>query len=823
MAAGSVIIDFLFRTGSFQTDTDRAAKSLNKLKKEAADTGRTIGDSLAKLGAITLGAGTVGGLVALVKSTIDAADHLNDLSKKTGVAVETLGGVGFAASQAGGDLETVTAAFVKLDRSIADALGGNQQAIADFKDLGISLKDLQTLTPDQIFAKLADGFQGTEEGALKTAQATRVLGKAGADQLALLDDGGEALLKNIEYYKKYSGVTEETAKKADEFNDTLGKIKLLSGAFAQTLTSELLPTLQSLADLWLTNKEQAGGFRQSASDIVTLFKALAVAAYFAAKTFVVTGDQIGALVAKANALAHLDFDAFDRIGKEASANLNQARKDFDSFYSALYDGNKKIDQLDDSPKPPKKRGGGKIDDAAAKEAASALKKQLDGQIKLIEDFAKAQANALQGGNQYLEQAYSEGLLSQKDFFNQQKNIRDQALQDQLTAIDKEIAAQQAFIRNPLSKPADRVAAEEKIKLAVQQRAEAVTQASQTEILAQQANQHAAELLGQAYEGLKAQVLSLAGNDLGAAQIRIAQQFKQAQDLITQAGGDPAVANRLKDLLTLQAQAAQQQKDYAKLLHDTQLIEQNIYLDAQKNGAGELGTLAAIRDARTVAIQQLREQAAAAAQLAAASGTDQDKQRAADLATAVKTAESQIDPLAKKINSDLSDAFQQPFKDFVKGTESAKDAFKNFVDNIASMALDLAAKDIASSIFGTGSGQGSAGGFLSGLFSSGASSGGSSGGSFLGSLANFFGGFFAAGGNPPVGKPSVVGENGPELFVPRTAGTVIPNDAFNGGTRNQRTTVNNISVAPPAGTDRATAMQIGATIARQLAVADRRNN
>jgi hypothetical protein len=43
----------------------------------------------------------------------------------------------------------------------------------------------------------------------------------------------------------------------------------------------------------------------------------------------------------------------------------------------------------------------------------------------------------------------------------------------------------------------------------------------------------------------------------------------------------------------------------------------------------------------------------------------------------------------------------------------------------------------------------------------------------------FGGFFAGGGNPPIGKASIVGERGPELFVPRIAGTVIPNNALGG--------------------------------------------
>ena len=43
--------------------------------------------------------------------------------------------------------------------------------------------------------------------------------------------------------------------------------------------------------------------------------------------------------------------------------------------------------------------------------------------------------------------------------------------------------------------------------------------------------------------------------------------------------------------------------------------------------------------------------------------------------------------------------------------------------------------------------------------------------------------FANGGRPPVGKPSIVGERGPELFVPSTAGTVIPNNAMGGVTNN----------------------------------------
>ena len=37
--------------------------------------------------------------------------------------------------------------------------------------------------------------------------------------------------------------------------------------------------------------------------------------------------------------------------------------------------------------------------------------------------------------------------------------------------------------------------------------------------------------------------------------------------------------------------------------------------------------------------------------------------------------------------------------------------------------------------------------------------------------------FANGGRPPVGRPSIVGERGPELFVPDRAGTIVPNGAM----------------------------------------------
>ena len=60
--------------------------------------------------------------------------------------------------------------------------------------------------------------------------------------------------------------------------------------------------------------------------------------------------------------------------------------------------------------------------------------------------------------------------------------------------------------------------------------------------------------------------------------------------------------------------------------------------------------------------------------------------------------------------------------------------------------------------------------------------------FGGALGGIFGGLFANGGRPPVGKASIVGERGPELFIPSVSGTVIPNNKIGGAS-----SVNNIVI------------------------------
>ena len=159
----------------------------------------------------------------------------------------------------------------------------------------------------------------------------------------------------------------------------------------------------------------------------------------------------------------------------------------------------------------------------------------------------------------------------------------------------------------------------------------------------------------------------------------------------------------------------------------------------------------------------------------------------------------MNPMQQIVN--LSDAmatsFEDSFKGIIKGTMTVADAFRNMFNRIADHFLDMAAKMIANQF------QQGILGLFSNLFSFNAfSSVGDPAltGAFSGPVTSaplitegvFNTGFdtsligagalnFANGGRPPVGRASIVGERGAELFVPDRAGTIIPNHELGGST------------------------------------------
>lgn len=316
-------------------DAAEFTKGLTKAEYEA----KAFSDSMLKLGGqigTALGAGATAAAVAIgymTKSAIDAADHLNDLSKATGVSVENLGGIGFAASQAGADLDGVAASFGKLNIKIAEAARGEKEAAEAFKAIGVAVKDAEgkTRAAEDVFKDVATAFAGFADGPEKAALGMAIFGKSYQSLLPLLADGGKALQDNIDYYKKFGGTTTEVAKQADAFNDSLGKIQLVTGQLGRSLASELLPPLQAVVDELLKAAESSDAFSTISKAARGAFEAIAVAGANVIFVFQGVGREIGAIAAQLAALAQGDIKGFHAISDAVKEDGIRARKELDAL------------------------------------------------------------------------------------------------------------------------------------------------------------------------------------------------------------------------------------------------------------------------------------------------------------------------------------------------------------------------------------------------------------------------------------------------------------------------------------------------------------
>ncbi|HUG26213.1 phage tail tape measure protein [Piscinibacter sp.] len=141
----------------------------------------------------------------------------------------------------------------------------------------------------------------------------------------------------------------------------------------------------------------------------------------------------------------------------------------------------------------------------------------------------------------------------------------------------------------------------------------------------------------------------------------------------------------------------------------------------------------------------------------------------DAVTDFVAGQDEMQEAAKRTNAELKSVLGDTLLDGLTGDfEGIEDRFKRM---LLQMAADAAAAQLVKAITG------------SGLFGSANAFGGSTSAGF-GTGAGYgnmdLGGFLADGGPATSGKAYVVGERGPELFLPTTSGRVLPNEALGGG-------------------------------------------
>lgn len=639
-----------------------------------------------------------GGLVLFVKSAIDANDELLKLAQRTGVAFETLGGLGFAAEKAGGSMDSIADAADKLNRSLAEAASGQKLAKEAFDALGISATDAagQTKSVDVAMAEIADKFASFADGPEKSALAMRLFGKAGTDQIVLLNAGGDALRQQIEYYKQFSGVSEETAKRSEIFNDTLSDIGLATTRLGNSLASNLLPSLQTVADEFLNLQEKSNGFEGFGQLALLVFDKLSLAAAALTTQLVVVGKTWGALAAIVT-----NPGSAKTIFSFLKDDIRAAYSELGRFADRL-NGIGVSSPNDESAA--ERRRLGLSGPATAKRAAPRLPSASAGGRSGGNNAPKADpiTDAERALARYVDQL-SKTIEKTQDLSEQEKALnflREIGTTGQIPQVRELVLslAKQIDTEKALA-----TATEDRIRL-----------------------------------GREAAI---------AAGERVAEANREYQD-------------RLKSLTEGAASNV-----FKRQQEDLQFLQQ-----ALEKGA--------------ISVQVYGESVKNLFNI-----TDE---------SAVKS---------KSLVEELGLSFTSAFEDAIVGGKGLSDVLKGLEQDI----LRIVTRKLVTEPLG---------GAITDIFKGGSSSGGGIGGALSSVFSSIFGGFRATGGAVRAGMAYMVGEDGPELFTPRSGGQIIPNNVLAGagsGGRAVNVTINQ-SFAP--GTSRATTLQAAADASRQLQLAGR---
>lgn len=307
---GTLTLDLVAKTSAFTASLDKAARDadarLAKIERSAKVVGAAIGVAVVAVGAA---------LANMVNNTINAMDELSKLAQSTGVAVEELSALTYAADLSGVSQDQLGTALVRLTKNMSDAAQGTGEAQKGFEALGISVKNSEggLKSSSQVLTEVAAKFAQYEDGAEKTALAVNLFGKSGADLIPLLNSGADGLEEMTDQAREL-GLTfdGETGRAAEAFNDNLSRLSAVKQGLVTRITVELLPSLERLSERFFESAKSAENLDRVARIASTGVKLLATAGVIVTGVFNAVGEALGGVGAVIVQLVQGNFSqAFD--------------------------------------------------------------------------------------------------------------------------------------------------------------------------------------------------------------------------------------------------------------------------------------------------------------------------------------------------------------------------------------------------------------------------------------------------------------------------------------------------------------------------------
>ncbi len=176
------------RLGSAVLELSTDDKRLKRGLKGAEDRTRKMANRLKGVFAGILTAAVVRGITRSMDRVITRLDTIGKQANKLGLTVEALQELRFAAEKSGIAVNTFDMAFQRFTRRAGEAAKGTGEAKDALKQLGITIDDLRSKNPEELFQQAADALARVEGEAERLRLAFKLFDSEGVAVINMVDN-----------------------------------------------------------------------------------------------------------------------------------------------------------------------------------------------------------------------------------------------------------------------------------------------------------------------------------------------------------------------------------------------------------------------------------------------------------------------------------------------------------------------------------------------------------------------------------------------------------------------------------------------------------
>lgn len=170
--------------------TAEAVKKTDAATKDATQSAGVMSNALQGLGRTIVAAFAVERIVSFGQEAIRTGSQIKDLSDRTGISVRAIQELGYAAERSGTRIETVADAIDTMSRNLVT---GNKGAVGALDSMGLSLRRVLDMQPDQAFLEIAEAIGQIQNPMERATAAQQVFGQRGKELLPGMAEGWRSL------------------------------------------------------------------------------------------------------------------------------------------------------------------------------------------------------------------------------------------------------------------------------------------------------------------------------------------------------------------------------------------------------------------------------------------------------------------------------------------------------------------------------------------------------------------------------------------------------------------------------------------------------